>query len=207
MHKCVGNLTIIGSDNGLLPAQCQAIIQSKKFIYGITSPHLDAFYNPFNTSPHWNFTCPQWLLPAFGRWAGVIVVDWLSEPMLEYCWLGTNFSIILIEIHTFSFKKMHLKQSSVKWRPFVSASVCQSVTMTWSWASILTSVCHTLIHLLDLRSWQWQNDFLCELTTFWIGCTDLLTFLCVYIYTCIYICMYLLDAESHKQGWCMRGIV
>ena len=26
MHICIGNLTIIGSDNGLLPGRCQAII-------------------------------------------------------------------------------------------------------------------------------------------------------------------------------------
>ena len=32
--------------------------------------------------------------------------------------LGTNFSEILIEINTFSFKKMLLKMSSGKWRPF-----------------------------------------------------------------------------------------
>ena len=32
--------------------------------------------------------------------------------------LGRNFSEILIKIHTFSFKKMHLKMSSEKWRPF-----------------------------------------------------------------------------------------
>ena len=31
---------------------------------------------------------------------------------------GTNFSEILIGIQTFSFKKMHLKMSSAKWRPF-----------------------------------------------------------------------------------------
>ena len=31
---------------------------------------------------------------------------------------GTNFNEILIGIQTFSFKKMHLKVSSVKWRPF-----------------------------------------------------------------------------------------
>ena len=46
----------------------------------------------------------------------------LSEPMMEYChfiWpLGTNFSEILIEIHSFSSKKMHLKMSSGKWRTF-----------------------------------------------------------------------------------------
>ena len=32
--------------------------------------------------------------------------------------LGTNFSEILIGIKTFSFKKMPLKMSSAKWRPF-----------------------------------------------------------------------------------------
>ena len=32
--------------------------------------------------------------------------------------LGTNFSEILSEIHIFSFKKIHLKLSSGKWRPF-----------------------------------------------------------------------------------------
>ena len=32
--------------------------------------------------------------------------------------LGTNFSEILIEIHTFSFTKMHWKMPSWKWRPF-----------------------------------------------------------------------------------------
>ena len=43
---------------------------------------------------------------------------------INQCWnivnwtLGTNFSEILIEIDTFSFKKMHLKMSSAKWRPF-----------------------------------------------------------------------------------------
>ena len=32
--------------------------------------------------------------------------------------LGKEFSEILIDIHTFSFKKMHLKISYGKWRPF-----------------------------------------------------------------------------------------
>ena len=36
----------------------------------------------------------------------------LNEP------LGTNFSEILIGIQIFSFKKMRLKMSSAKWRPF-----------------------------------------------------------------------------------------
>ena len=43
----------------------------------------------------------------------------ISESMLDYCYpLGTNFSEILIEILTFSFKEMRLKVSFAKWWPF-----------------------------------------------------------------------------------------
>ena len=69
MHVCVGNLTIIGTDNGLSPGRRQAIIRTNARIL-------------------------------------------LIGP------LGRNFSGILSEIHTFSFKKMHFKTSSAKWRPF-----------------------------------------------------------------------------------------
>ena len=68
-HISVGNLTIIGADNGLAPGRPQAIIQTN---------------------------------------AGIFLIG----P------LGTNFSEILIGIQTFSIKKMHLKMSSAKWRPF-----------------------------------------------------------------------------------------
>ena len=69
MHICAGKLTIIGSDNGLLPGRLQATIWTN---------------------------------------AGILLIG----P------LGTNFSKILIEMNTFSFKKMHLKLSSAKWQPF-----------------------------------------------------------------------------------------
>ena len=68
-HICVGNLAIIGSDNGLSPGRRQAYIWTN---------------------------------------AGIL----LMRP------LGTNFSEMLIEIHIFSFKKMHFKWSSGKWRSF-----------------------------------------------------------------------------------------
>ena len=58
-HICVGNLIIIGPDNGLSPGRRQAIIWTN---------------------------------------AGILLIG----P------LGTNFNEILSEIHTFSFKKMHL---------------------------------------------------------------------------------------------------
>ena len=68
-HICVGNLTTIGSDNGLSPDRRQAII-------------------------------------------------WTNAGLLLIGPLGTNFNEILIEILTFSFKKMRLKVSSAKRRPF-----------------------------------------------------------------------------------------
>ena len=68
-HIYVGNLTIIGPDNGLSPGRREAIIWTN---------------------------------------AGILLI----EP------LETNFSEIFIEIHTFSFKKMRLKVSSAKQRPF-----------------------------------------------------------------------------------------
>ena len=45
-------------------------------------------------------------------------IIWTNAGILLIGPLGTNFSEILIEIHTFSFKKMHFKMSSGKWRPF-----------------------------------------------------------------------------------------
>ena len=87
---CIGNLSIIGSDNGLSPDRRQAITWTN---------------------------------------AGILLI----EP------LETNFSEILIKIHTFSFKKMHLKTLSVKWRPFcfslivLMESHCVSVFVRRSW--------------------------------------------------------------------------
>ena len=62
---------------------------------------------------------------------------WTSDGILLIEHLGTNFSEILIEIHTFSFKKMYVKISSGKWRPFclglnefkyyVSTSIIQAI--------------------------------------------------------------------------------
>ena len=44
-------------------------------------------------------------------------IIWPNTGILLIWTSGTNFSEILNEIRTFSFKKMHLKMSSGKWRP------------------------------------------------------------------------------------------
>ena len=45
-------------------------------------------------------------------------IIWTNAGILLIRPSGTNFSEISIEIHIFSFTKMHFKWSSGKWRPF-----------------------------------------------------------------------------------------
>ena len=74
----IGNVTIVGSDNGLSPGRRQAII-------------------------------------------------WTNAGILLFGPLGSNFIEILIKIHTFPSKKMKMKMSSAKWRPFW---LCLNVLLT-----------------------------------------------------------------------------
>ena len=55
--------------------------------------------------------------PVPGEAASQAII-WTDAGLLLIGPLGTNFSEILIEILTFSFKKMRLKVSSAKRRPF-----------------------------------------------------------------------------------------
>ena len=49
--------------------------------------------------------------------SGRQAVIWTNAGILLIRTLGTNCVEIIIKIHTFSFKKMHLKMSSGTWRP------------------------------------------------------------------------------------------
>ena len=92
-------------------------IKTKKSISKFFSRHFRPDYavlwsvcNDDNTwMPHAFIT----LQPTCGD-----LIIWTNGGILLIGPLGTNFSEILVEFHTFSFKKMHLKMSSVKWRPF-----------------------------------------------------------------------------------------
>ena len=59
-------------------------------------------------------------------------IIWTNAGILLIESLGTNFSEILIGIQTFSLKKMHLKISSGKWRPFcLSLNVLNILCSLW----------------------------------------------------------------------------
>ena len=59
-------------------------------------------------------------------------IIWTIAGMLLIGPLGTNFSEILIGIETFSFKKLHLKTSSEKWRLF---SLGLYELTQWGWVT------------------------------------------------------------------------
>ena len=79
-------------------------------------------------------------------------IIWTNAGILLIWPLGTNFSEIPIEIHILSFKKMHLKMSSGKWRPFclglngLNIYTCFALTCNW----LITHL--GLIHLSQLHT-------------------------------------------------------
>ena len=86
-------------------------------------------------------------------WRQAII--WTNAGILLIGPLGTNFNEIFIEIHTFSFKKIHLKMSSGKWRPF-----CLGLNvLNQQVQSTIFPVTHTLWLTTSLNGWApTQND-------------------------------------------------
>ena len=71
-------------------------------------------------------------------------IIWTNAEMLLIGFLGTKFNEILIEIHTFPFKKMHMKMSSGKWRPFCLGPQCVKET-GFSMDTVHAVVCEHLL--------------------------------------------------------------
>ena len=82
-------------------------------------------------------------------------IFWTNAGIMFIGSLGTNSSEILSEIYTFSFKKMHLKMSSGKFRPF-----CLGLSVL-RLASILKhqTELRCTLHLLDEYSlYKWHRN-------------------------------------------------
>ena len=79
-------------------------------------------------------------------------IIWTNAGILLIGPLGTNFSEILIKIYTFSLKKMHLKMSPAKWRPF-----CLSLNVSMLIIFIITDIM-LIITFLYLMHWRYNFD-------------------------------------------------
>ena len=99
-------------------------------------------------------------------------ITWTNVGILLIGPLGTNFSEMLIEIHTFSFKKIHLKMSSGKWWPFcLGLNVLTHCGLVMSYGTrhhgqlsqfqvrtcFLTSTCPLYPTLVQLQTMSWTG--------------------------------------------------
>ena len=108
-----------------------AVLQTRPFSYAVRSFNLIHVMLNIASWP------PKSILTYWGRVTHICVgnqiiigsdnglssgrrqaIFWTNAGTLLIGPLGTNFSEILIDIDTFSLKKMHLKMSSGKWRLF-----------------------------------------------------------------------------------------
>ena len=80
-------------------------------------------------------------------------IIWTNAGILLIWTLGTNFSEILSESHAFSFKKLHLKMSSAKWRPFYLGLNVLNVIIMWSFSTAIRSVLAGSMLLIHEAVW------------------------------------------------------
>ena len=87
--------------------------------YNVNSKYHFLFFNSLRPSDA--YICIS-KLTIIGSNKGLLsgwrqAIIWTNDGILLIGPLATNFSEILIKTYRFSFKKMHLKMSSGKWRP------------------------------------------------------------------------------------------
>ena len=93
-------------------------------------------------------------------------IIWTNAGILLIGPLGTNFSEILIGIQTFSFKKMHSKMSSGKWRPFCHGL---NVLMKGFYGCIGT-ISKSAMHAqypVDIRNYHYSDVIMSTMTSSW----------------------------------------
>ena len=76
-------------------------------------------------------------------------IIWTNAGILLIGPLGTNFSEISIRIKTFSFKKMHLKMASAKWRPF-----CLGLNLLTHWGQNKMATIVQMLFPLHFLEWK-----------------------------------------------------
>ena len=139
------SLWYFSADSRLAPSQWETSLQSKTVSHWLGANLESALYLWHDyvmhgcsvELPSLSVLCQKQVLTHWGRVTHICVgkltiigsdnglspgrrqaIIWTNAGIFLIGPLGTNFSEILTEIHAFSFKKIHLKMSSAKWRPF-----------------------------------------------------------------------------------------
>ena len=82
-------------------------------------------------------------------------IIWTNAEILLIRTLGTNSSDFLSEIRAFSFKKMHSKMSSGKWRPPCLGLNVLTLCCVLSWADYMSN--SPISFKVMLLRWYWDN--------------------------------------------------
>ena len=145
----------------------------------------------------WDMSCVLWIWYALTQWGWVThfciskltsigsdnglspgrrqAIIWTNAGILVIGPLGTNLSEILIKIHTFWFKKMHLKMLSRKRQPFCLSLNVLNASLpcgVWAWhvlnkffhvSDMLTKSCHLMCGqgMFWMRNPPWHACMAC----------------------------------------------
>ena len=126
-------------------------------------------------------------LPTIGSDNGLApgrrqAISWTNAGLLLIGHLWTNFSEILIEIRIFSFKKMHFKESSAKWR-----SCCLGLHVLSLYCLLLKpsaiSYISEYVVALNKKNYQHYADdiFICILLRHWCVLIQIFTTVCYWV--------------------------
>ena len=85
-------------------------------------------------------------------WRQAII--WANTGILLIGLLGKNFNEFFIKIHTFSFKKIHLKMLSGKWRPF-----CLGLNVLMLLCARVSADTHIIIFIY-IQDQNWHHYFM-----------------------------------------------
>ena len=108
-------------------------------------------------------------------------IIWTNDGILLIGLVGTNFSETLVETLKFSFKKMHLKVSSAKWRRFSLGLIVLRIKNHWNFNKsiriFLQNIVYKMTAVLVWRmAYAWSK--LCDWTVnkqcnpfYWYGLT------------------------------------
>ena len=132
-------------------------------------------------------------------------IIWTNAGILLSGPLGTNFNGTSIEIHTFSLKKIHLKLSSGKWRPF-----CLGLNVLRMWIIISTWI-DTVVTPGSLFPYhKAQNPRMNCLSRLWLVAYGLIQNLTgnrlalidqiAYFYTIVYSIFYVYTDSPYRLG-------
>ena len=114
-------------------------------VLGAYDLNLENYFALIFIVTHWGLVTHKFKLTIIGSDNGLSpgwhqAIIWTNAGILLTGPLGTNFSEILIEIYSFSSKKMHFKMSSERGQPFCLSLNILIIQASYNFAQAMTAL-------------------------------------------------------------------